>query len=93
MATKTSTEQRAWRALKPLIDHCRERGNMKDVVSRFNRLVSDPRTRSAIDRWLRQDEDKRTEPQFGAGLVLLEVWEEIQDELMLAAKFPDGTKP
>jgi hypothetical protein len=82
MTTKRSkppSTQFAWRALQPVIDYCREnRGAKAELVRLYEARTSSCAARPVLDAWLAQDESRRTEPKLGAGLLLLEVFEELK---------------
>ncbi len=86
-----NTKTLAHTALKPLIDYRNEnRGAVTDITNRYNAGLDAQVSRTTIERWLHPEPDKRTEPLFGAGLRLIEVWHNIERELIDAAT---GTVP
>lgn len=77
--THESTRAVAFAALDPLIDYCKAvRGATSDVLRRLNARLQTDIKRTQFEKWLIRDRARRTEPALGAGLLLLDVWREIQ---------------
>jgi len=74
-----STKSFAFDALDPLIEYCKDvRGATSDVLRRLNARLEKDIARTQFEKWLICDRARRTEPALGAGLLLLDVWREIQ---------------
>jgi hypothetical protein len=58
----------------------KERGNLADVIKRFHEITGKTVHHPTMLRWLHRDRKQRTEPLLGTGLVLMEIWRNIQRE-------------
>lgn len=76
---KAITQARADRELAPLAEFVGEHhGALKLVAERITVLTGVRQYPSSVMQWLRPDNPRRAEPRFGIGLMLLDIWGEIQ---------------
>jgi hypothetical protein len=60
-------------AFLPLVKHAMaHRGSIKALAARLTRRTGKTVHRQMVEGWLNPDPDKRTEPLFGMGLVILD---------------------
>jgi hypothetical protein len=65
-------------ALQPVIDYCQQhRGSTMEIRRRFCRATGREWPKNTIMRWLHRDPDRRIEPLFGSGLLLLHIGREV----------------
>jgi hypothetical protein len=81
MKTKKHTRSKdaAFKALDELIAFCgATHGSIADVHRRLNSRLATPIVRTQFEKWLIADKDRRVEPSFGAGLLILEVFADLK---------------
>ena len=76
MKTVELTKRRAGEALRPLIEYVQNNtGASQQIAAHLTRLTGTKQYRQNVEEWLHADQDRRTEPRFGMGLLLMDLWE------------------
>jgi hypothetical protein len=55
-------------------------GAAEALRSAFEQRTGSPFPRDTMDRWLHADEDKRTQPLYGSGVIFLDVARRVMEE-------------
>lgn len=82
MSRRVKSTVRANQALQPVIDWCeRHYGFKAALVRRYAEKTSSCSQRALVQQWVHPDPKRRVEPKLGAGLLLLEAFRELVEEL------------
>ena len=86
---KLPTEEWAYRTLAPIRAFLqRHHGSMAALIREYNRRVDNKIRHIEMIRWLNPDPEKRVEPKFGAGLVLLDAFKSVQARVLIHINAP-----
>lgn len=85
------TTKVANRILTPLARYAAaNRGVMKEIHARLCKRTKKQWHRENVERWLHADEDKRTHPLLGVGLLLTEIGEDVREDFEAAKAAEKG---
>jgi len=69
------------RKLEPVIKYVRSTpGGVLRMLAILNKRTKKKWVRSNLERWLASDPEKRTQPLFGIGLLLIEIADKMKEE-------------
>lgn len=69
------------RQLDPVVKYVRStRGGVLRMLAILNRRTKKKWVRSNLERWLAVEPEKRTQPLFGVGLLLIEIADKMKQE-------------
>lgn len=75
---KAITQARADQELAPLAEFVgTNHGALKFIAERLTILTGQRQYPSSVMQWLRPENPRRSEPRFGIGLMMMDVWAEI----------------